>query len=337
MCTEDAPPPPNPEKTAAAATGTNINTAIANAYLGGVNQIGPDGSKIRTQTGTKSVTDPYTGKTYEIPTFTETTTLSEQQQALKGLNDQSKMTLAQTGVNAAQRLQGLVGSDFKLGNEATEARLMDLGSKRLNPQFQQSEEALRARLANQGLQPGSQAWESEMRRFSEGKNDAYNQLALTGRQQAVNESLTERNQGFNEISALMGGSQVSQPTFGNVNMPTIPTTDVAGIINTNYNQQLQATQMNNANSNALMGGLLGLGSAGIYKFSDERLKENIEKVGKTKDGQNLYSYNYIGDGDQQIGLMAHEVEKRKPSAVVTTPSGFKAVNYSKALGLMGAR
>jgi hypothetical protein len=108
-------------------------------------------------------------------------------------------------------------------------------------------------------------------------------------------------------------------------------------------QQQQNAQMKMQQENALMGGLFGLGSAGIYgatsgglKFSDRRLKKDIKKIGKTNDGQNLYSYRYKGDDTPQIGLMAQEVEKKKPDAVVTTPSGYKAVDYDKALGLMGA-
>jgi hypothetical protein len=34
--------------------------------------------------------------------------------------------------------------------------------------------------------------------------------------------------------------------------------------------------------------------------------------------------------------MAQEVAKKKPEAVAVAPSGFLAVNYDKALGLMGA-
>ena len=34
----------------------------------------------------------------------------------------------------------------------------------------------------------------------------------------------------------------------------------------------------------------------------------------------------------RIGLMAQDVEKRHPDAVLTTPSGMKVVDYDKALG-----
>ena len=64
-------------------------------------------------------------------------------------------------------------------------------------------------------------------------------------------------------------------------------------------------------------------------FSDERLKENIQKVGKTNDGQPIYRYNYKGDPRTQIGLLAQEVEKDHPDAVGLA-GGYKTVNYKKA-------
>jgi hypothetical protein len=129
---------------------------------------------------------------------------------------------------------------------------------------------------------------------------------------------------------------VSQPNYVNTNEPTIPTTDTAAIINSNFNQQLQNYQIQQQQNNQILGGLFGLGAAGVYKYSDKRLKKNIKKIGKTDDGQNIYSYKYKGDDTPQIGLMAQEVAKKRPEAVAVTPSGYLAVDYDKALGLMDA-
>ena len=75
---------------------------------------------------------------------------------------------------------------------------------------------------------------------------------------------------------------------------------------------------------------LPTGGASIY--SDERLKENIEEVGKTNDGQNIYSYNYKGDSKPQMGLIAQEVLKKHPGAVGRDGrSGFLMVDMQKAL------
>lgn len=63
-------------------------------------------------------------------------------------------------------------------------------------------------------------------------------------------------------------------------------------------------------------------------FSDARLKHNIEPVGKTYDGQNIYRYDF-GDGNTQLGLIAQEVAKHKPHAV-SKKNGYLTVDYKHA-------
>lgn len=64
-------------------------------------------------------------------------------------------------------------------------------------------------------------------------------------------------------------------------------------------------------------------------FSDERLKEDIEPIGKTFDGQNIVKFRYKGEPRKQIGLIAQDVEKHHPDAVGLA-SGYKTVDYDKA-------
>ena len=64
-------------------------------------------------------------------------------------------------------------------------------------------------------------------------------------------------------------------------------------------------------------------------FSDRRLKENIKPIGKTFDGQTIYSYHYKGESRPEIGLIAQEVEKKHPEAVGLA-GGYKTVHYGKA-------
>lgn len=74
---------------------------------------------------------------------------------------------------------------------------------------------------------------------------------------------------------------------------------------------------------------LGLGTAALTAFSDERVKENKEEIGKTYDGQPIYRFNYIGSPMTQIGLMAQNVEHSHPDAVGES-GGIKTVDYGKA-------
>ena len=90
-----------------------------------------------------------------------------------------------------------------------------------------------------------------------------------------------------------------------------------------------ATSIGGANGPTPLTGGSASGNLFGSIFSDERLKEDIEKVGELYDGSNVYRYSYIGDPTTRIGLMAQEVEKSRPDAV-TEHGGFKAVDYSKA-------
>ncbi|MBT8152754.1 tail fiber domain-containing protein [Epibacterium ulvae] len=167
---------------------------------------------------------------------------------------------------------------------------------------------------------------AELQRFNAG-------LALSGAQDAqrasaLQERFATRNQTLNEISALSSGSQVQTPSFLNTQPAQLANTDVAGI-NFASNQAAQANyQAQVGQQNSLIGGLAGLGSAFI--LSDRRAKTDIDKLGKTNDGLGIYKYRYKSGGPTQIGLMAQEVEKKKPGAVAEF-NGLKMVNYDKAL------
>lgn len=258
-----APTPPDPKDTSAAQTGTNIGTAVANNAMGMVNQITPDGSLTYSQTGTYKYTDPYTGKSYDLPTYTARTALSETGQAIKGQNDQTQLNLAQTGAQQSGFLKDYLGNIWNPDTSAIEGRLNELGASRLDPRFAQEEDRLRARLANQGVTEGSEAWNREMASLGQTKNDAYNSLALQGRGQAFSELLAQRNQPINEISALLSGSQVSNPSVSMMQPQGAATTDVAGLINANYNQRQANYQSQMANRQSLLGGLFGLGAGAL--------------------------------------------------------------------------
>ena len=64
-------------------------------------------------------------------------------------------------------------------------------------------------------------------------------------------------------------------------------------------------------------------------FSDKRLKHDIKPIGKTYDGQRIYSYKMHGDPRTHIGLIAQQVERKHPEAV-GLHGGFKTVDYGDA-------
>lgn len=325
------PPAPDPIATASAQSGANRDTAITQGILNMTNQRGPDGSLTYNKIGEEARTDSLTGNTYYVPRYEAVTELSPAGQRINDINNQTEENIATIGRDQSSRIGELLGKPVDLSNEATEARLMDLGSKRLDPRFAREEEALRTRLVNQGLRPGTAAFDAEMSNFSQGRNDAYNSLLLSGRGQAVQEALTERNQPINEITALLSGSQVSQPNFVSTPQTQVAGTDYAGIVNSNYQAQVASANAKAQSQNAMMGGLFGLAGTlgGSWLRSDRRLKRNIQRVGTLENGLPVYVYEI--DGHHEIGLMADEVKTAKPGAVKRMANGFDAVDYSQAV------
>jgi len=457
----DPPTPPDPAATARAQTGTNVSTAVANAYLGNVNQQTPDGSLSYNQSGQYAWTDPTTNQTYQIPTFTATQQLSPSGLQLKNTQDATKQELANLANSQANRVQGVLGTPFSpsggpqggdsasisnvpkaLTNfnpgipiqtgfdsggditrdygpadnySADRQRVEDSLMQRMNPQLQVEQQRIQQQLADQGIRYGSQAYNDAMRVNSMQANDArygaiqqagqeqqrmdamaaqraafqnaaqeqgyqqnlgqgtfYNQAANTlfqqnaaqaafanaglaqqvgqaqsgfnaaeaQRNQWLQEQYANRNQPINEISALMSGSQVSQPNFVNAPSTQIPTTDYAGITQQGFQNQMGLYNTQMQQSNALLGGVLGLG-AGALKLSDKREKEQIDRVGTVfaanADGKRkqlpVYEYEYKDDASstRHVGPMAQDIEKIEPRAV-EEHEGRKYIRTREALG-----
>ena len=63
-------------------------------------------------------------------------------------------------------------------------------------------------------------------------------------------------------------------------------------------------------------------------FSDERLKENITKIGTSHNHIPLYKFNYIGDEATYVGTMAQDLIKLGMDNAVGKQDGFYTVNYN---------
>jgi hypothetical protein len=69
--------------------------------------------------------------------------------------------------------------------------------------------------------------------------------------------------------------------------------------------------------------------AAMGLLSDIRAKENIQKVGVTDGGHNVYTYNYKGNPTRHMGVIAQEMLKKNPEAVHMLDNGLYVVDYSK--------
>lgn len=78
----------------------------------------------------------------------------------------------------------------------------------------------------------------------------------------------------------------------------------------------------------------GIGSA-YTAFSDIRLKTNIKKIGQTKSGINLYTWDWNEIGQSltgmvsSAGVLAQELMMIKPHAVIEDATGYLKVNYNE--------
>lgn len=322
------PKPESAASQAAAQTGLNRDTALTQQQINMVNQNTPDGTLTYNQTGTSKFLDSK-GQWVETPTYTATTALSAAQQAIKDQTDKASLNLGTIANERTNFLKDYLAKPFDV-NAETENKLYDLGAKRLDPRFVADQDALRTQLISSGIRPGTAAYDQQMQQFGQTKNDAYNNLALTGRQQAFNEASFERSQPLNEISALMSGAQVAAPQFQQTPQTGVAGADYIGASNNNYQAQSQAAQ-------AKMGGLFGLAAApfSMFKFSDRRLKKDIRIIGQLKNGLPWYEFRYLGedaDAPFQAGVMSDDVRGLMPEAVIVDPaSGFDKVNYALVL------
>jgi hypothetical protein len=172
----------------------------------------------------------------------------------------------------------------------------------------------------------------------------------TSRGNYLTEQAALRSAPINEILALQSGSQVQQPNFVNTGSNQIANTDVAGIINNRFSQDLDIYKQQTSNVNNIIGGLFGLAGSGakagaqVYTASDRRVKKNIHRVGTVFAARKhdepkklpIYSYEYKDRHEdngaaRHIGPMAQDMEKIDPGAVKTI-SGIKHIKTKRVLG-----
>ena len=219
-------------------------------------------------------------------------TLSPGQQAIFDTTEATQGQLA----NLAQALAGQISTDpisfdglqslpgindfegaRQAAPDAAFARVQNL----LNPQFEADRAALQENLAARGLTLGQGAGGREFGNLLERQGRAFTDAALaadqlgsaeqarlfgqalTARQQGIGERQLEINDPFNRVAALLGQTQVQQPTV----LPPAPI-DVVGPHNLASNQALTLASLNQqgrlANQQAGLSALnsvLGLGGA----------------------------------------------------------------------------
>jgi hypothetical protein len=73
----------------------------------------------------------------------------------------------------------------------------------------------------------------------------------------------------------------------------------------------------------------GLSTVAGALGSDIELKENIEQVGTSPSGLNIYEWNYVGETNRHRGVIAQDLlAKGRQDAVVEMDNGYLGVDYS---------
>jgi hypothetical protein len=283
--------PAAPDYTGAAiAQGTaNIESARATAKLNNPNMYTPYGTQLVSYEG-------------DVPTVRQTLTPTAQKSLEAQQNvDLSLSNLAQKGTGIASNV---LDKPFSFGGPDVQTSLDTSGiakmpvnagmtgqeaiMQRLEPSLARQRVSTETQLINQGLRPGTEAYNNAINLLGQQENDArtqavtqglnldiganaqgYNQalqsgqFANTAQQQALAQAIQQRQMPLNEINALTSSSQIENPQFGayagsNVAPPPIAqATAQQGQFDQNtYNQQV-------ASQNANTAGLYSLGGAGI--------------------------------------------------------------------------
>jgi hypothetical protein len=355
-----APAAPDYTGAAIAQGAANKETAVAQARLNNPNIYSPYGNQTVTW-GTPDATgvsQPTINQTLTPEAQRALTAQQNLQANLATLGGQSYGTAFDVmskpfdyrgQVQTSLDTSGIAKMPVNAGTTGQEAIM-----SRLEPSLAKNRVSTETQLINQGLRPGSEAYDNAIKLLGQQENDARTQAALQGinldtaanaqgfnqalqggqfgntaQQQALAQAITQRQLPLNEINALMSGSQIQNPTFSpysgsNIAPPPIANaTAQQGAFDQNtYNQQMGSYNQNVA-------GLYGLGGAAAYGLakSDRRLKSNINRIGTHKLGIGIYEYDI--EGKHEIGVMAQEVEQVMPEAVIHHPDGYMMVQYGR--------
>ena len=221
--------------------------------------------------------------------------------------------------NNQQAMSGQLGNAIQQG--AFGGDRAGIAAANLNQQQNLANSQIYSGLLNQGFNTALGAAQQQ-----QGVNlsaDQANRQAL----QQTGQSLAGLGAGA-QTAALQGAQ--AQMAAGQVQQQTQQAQDTALYNQFQQQQSLPYQQLQQqANIAEGIGANSGSTTTGSSIISDRRAKHDVHEIGKTFDGQPIYSYKYNGDDTTQIGLMAQDVEKKHPGAVGLA-GGFKNVDYAKA-------
>jgi hypothetical protein len=209
----------------------NLAGAQQAAQANRVNQVTPYGNLNYSQT-----TDANGN-----PSWTATQSLSPELQAL-----------TQSSLQGLQASQANPMYGINPGETYSDAIM-----RRLSPQIAQQKESQTAALANQGIVPGTQAYDNAMRTFNQQQNDLLTSAQIGGMQTGLQAQSLQGTQA-GQIKNLATPNFINAPQQAAVAGP-----DYMGALGTQTNANIAAQNAALGQATSNTAGLYGLGSAGI--------------------------------------------------------------------------
>ena len=259
------------------------------------------------------------------------------QNAAIGQNFNQGLASQQAQNAAAQQLynqnMGVQGLQNQAVGQNQQAALSQQQAQLAAQQQGFGQQVTQQQLGNQAINQNQQAALQQQQAALAAQNQQFNQLLQggqfgnTAQQQSLQQQLALRNQPLNEITGLMGGSQIQMPQFQGYQGSNIAAAPVFAGAQAAGQAAMDQYGIQSSNVNAQNAGLYNLAGAGLMaaKYSDRRLKSNIEHVGTHPLGIGIYEYDIFGNRER--GVMADEVLRVMPNAVSVHPSGFMQVDY----------
>ena len=245
-----APAAPDYTAAANATAANNLKAAQAATAANRVNQYTPYGSLGYTQTGTDSQGNPMWSATQDVsPGLQPAVNASQANVSSQYANPFTGGNLPSYGIDPGQTYSDAI-------------------MQRLQPQQQHQSEMSDQQLANQGIMPGSEAYNNAKRLLAQGQNDQRTSAIVGGmntglqaNQQQYGQNLTNYN---NTLANALGVKSLATPNYINpASQSTTAGADILGAQNAQYQNQLASYNASQANQTNQMGGLFGLGGAAL--------------------------------------------------------------------------
>ena len=227
---------PDPNAIASAQTQANNSAANYGAQLNRFNQYGPTGNVTWQNNGNGQ--------------WNQNTTLSPQEQQLFNTQLGTQNNLAnQANQFAGNQLAQAANTQIPGANNQDFSTVSNALYGQISPWLQQNTNMLQTNLANQGLTPGTQAYNMAMMQNNQGNNQAMlGVIGDTTQQmgQLQSQAINKQNQALNMFSGLNSGSgSVQSPTFsGNSTAQGPAAANIGQYMYNNYNAK--QAQKNNA-------------------------------------------------------------------------------------------